>query len=187
MGGYALWQRDLANEKEQFADRLLYAVTMNLAAAELSELNFTRARDLLNLYLPGSNTKNYSGLRNFYWYYLWRQSDQELATLKGHEHFVTCLSFSPDGKTLASGGGDSTVKLWDVGSRQELVTLKGHDEYVLSVAFSPDGKTLATGSADKKVKLWDVGTRQELATLITGHGQPISEVAFSPDGKTLAT
>ena len=66
-GGYALWQRDLANEKEQFADRLLYALNMNLAAAELSELNFTRARDLLNLYLPGTNAKNYGGLRNFYW------------------------------------------------------------------------------------------------------------------------
>ena len=138
VGGYALWQRDLANEKEQFADRLLYAVTMNLAATELSELNFTRARDLLNLYLPASNTKNYSKLRNFYWYYLWRQSHQELATLKGHAGYDACsLAGREDAGDL---GGDNTVKLWDVRTRQELVTLKGHDEDVLSVAFHPTGR-----------------------------------------------
>jgi WD40 repeat protein len=96
------------------------------------------------------------------------------------------VSFSPDGKTLASGSGDSTTKLWDVATGQALKTLTGHQEIVYSVSFSPDGKTLASSSEDKTIKLWDVATGQALQTL-TGHQHAVSSVSFSPDGKTLAS
>jgi len=85
---------------------------------------------------------------------------RESATLKGHAAQVNTVAFSPDGKTLASGSYDNTVRLWDVQTRQELATLKGHDAYVSSVAFSPDGKTLASGGWDNTVKLWVVDARQ---------------------------
>src|SRR4051794_3232059 len=69
-------------------------------------------------------------------------------TLNGHTGFVICVACSPDGKMLASGSQDHTIKLWDVASGKERATLKGHREPVSSVAYSPDGKTLASGSED---------------------------------------
>jgi tetratricopeptide (TPR) repeat protein len=94
------------------------------------------------------------------------------------------VSFSPDGKTIATASDDNTVKLWNL-QGQELKTLKGHGSPVYDVSFSPDGKTIATASADNSVKLWNL-QGQELKTL-KGHSSYVTSVSFSPDGKTIAT
>ncbi|MBD2479662.1 WD40 repeat domain-containing protein [Anabaena sp. FACHB-83] len=99
---------------------------------------------------------------------------------------VTSVSFSPDGKTLASGSADNTIKLWNLATGEEIRTLSGHSNLVLSVSFSPDGKTLASGSTDKTIKLWNLATGEEIRTL-TGHSGTVWSVSFSPDGKTLAS
>ena len=62
--------------------------------------------------------------------------------------------FSPDGKQLASGSFDYTVRLWDVETGARVRTLKGHGDSVFSVRFSPDGRQLASGSYDTTVRLW---------------------------------
>ena len=110
------------------------------------------------------------------------------AFLDGHNDSVLSVAFSPTGKTLASGGADGNIFLWDVASRQRMgKPLTGHAGSVLSVAFSPDGKILASGSADGNIFLWDVAGRQQMGEPLTGHTDSVLSVAFSPDGLTLAS
>ena len=68
---------------------------------------------------------------------------------------VFAVTFSPDGKTVVTGGDDNTARIWDLAGKQ-LAVLEGHTDSVRSVAFDPDGTTLFTGSADKTVKAWRV-------------------------------
>ena len=111
-----------------------------------------------------------------------------LAILTGHNGNVVSVAFSRDGKTLASGSADDTVRLWDVATGRQIgKPLTGHLGPVWSVAFSPDGKTLASGSADDTVRLWDVATGRQIGKPLTGHLGPVRSVAFSPDGRTLAS
>ncbi|WGV24023.1 hypothetical protein [Halotia branconii] len=106
--------------------------------------------------------------------------------LEGHNRDVWSVSFSPDGKTLASGSYDKTIKLWNLETGKQIRTLSGHDNFVISVSFSPDGKTLASGSYDKTIKLWNLETGKQIRTL-SGHDDWVISVSFSPDGKTLAS
>ncbi len=110
----------------------------------------------------------------------------ELVVQTGHTYTVWSVAFSPNGKILASGSGDRTIKLWNVETGQEIKSLTGHSGWVYSAAFSPDGKTLASGSSDNSIKLWNVESGQELKSL-AGHSSLVSSVAFSPDGKIIAS
>src|SRR6266702_3873816 len=77
-----------------------------------------------------------------------------LRTLSGHTSQVSCVAFSSDGQTMASGSSDATIKLWNLASGQELRTLAEHTDVVWSVAFRPDGQILASGSNDNTIKIW---------------------------------
>lgn len=105
----------------------------------------------------------------------------ELVIQTGHTSAVSSVAFSPDGKTLASAGGESTIKLWNIETGQQRKSLEGHTNSVRSVAFSPDGKTLVSGSRDNIIKLWNVESGQLFKTL-EGHTSSVKSVAFSPYG-----
>jgi WD40 repeat protein len=102
---------------------------------------------------------------------------------KGHTDRIRCVAIGNEGRIVASGAADKTVRLWDPSTGKERHVLP-HAAAVLCVAFSADGKKLATGDAGMLVLLWNVETGEKLATLkgLTG---PITQVAFAADGKTL--
>lgn len=80
----------------------------------------------------------------------------------GYTGEINSVSFSPGGRTIVSGSGDRTIRLWDVRSGEELQQSEGHTGWVTSVSFSPDGHTIVSASKDKTVRIWDVRNSEEL-------------------------
>ena len=100
-------------------------------------------------------------------------------TLEGHFDWVNSIVFSPDGRRIASGSGDKTVRVWDVQTGECQHTLEGHFEMVWSVVFSPDGSLVASGSSDGTVRVWDIASAMEL--LCHNTETFINKIEFSVD------
>ncbi|KIM21961.1 hypothetical protein M408DRAFT_79768 [Serendipita vermifera MAFF 305830] len=104
--------------------------------------------------------------------------------LLGHKGWVNAVSFSPDGRRIVSGSGDTTIRIWDA-ETGEMVTkpLKGHDWAVNSVEFSHDGRRIVSGSDDGTIRVWDAETGELVSGPVIGHKGPVLSVRFSPDGR----
>ena len=130
---------------------------------------------------------------------------------EGHDGAVYCAAFRRDGRQLATGGADRTVRLWETRARGESRILRGHSGAVRAVAFSPDGTRLLTGADDKCVKVWSLPRRQFVCTLgaselappsgarparrarhggggaVASHANWVRAACWSPDGTVAAS
>ncbi|KIM72482.1 hypothetical protein PILCRDRAFT_803728, partial [Piloderma croceum F 1598] len=111
-----------------------------------------------------------------------------LNVLIGHLDGVLSVDFSPDGKRIASGSGDRTIRVWDAGTGDVMVApFKGHTETVCSVAFSPNGERIVSGSGDRTIRVWDAWTGETVIGPFIGHTDWVRSVGFSPDGKRIVS
>jgi len=120
--------------------------------------------------------------------YLWSptKTAKPIARLTGHQQQVTHVSFSPDGRFIASASFDKKVKLWDGYTGKFLKTFTGHVSAVYQVCWSPDSTMLASGSKDSTVKVWSVRTFKRL-TNCPGHADEVYALDWAPNGQRVAS
>ena len=116
------------------------------------------------------------------------QTGQIRNTFAGHEQDIYSLDFASNGRHIASGSGDHTVRVWDIEQSREILNLQIEDG-VTTVAISPGGHYVAAGSLDKSVRVWDISSGNIIARLdgLDGHKDSVYSVAFGPDGETLVS
>jgi WD40 repeat protein len=103
-----------------------------------------------------------------------------------HGDGIDCLALSPDGKTLASGSRDKSVRVWDSATGKESCRCLGHEDSVYSVAWSSDGKTLASAGADATVRLWDPVSGKEIRAWSAQKRIIFTSIAWTPNKEVLA-
>lgn len=172
-------QTDIATAGTRKYIKLNYALNMQALQTANESGDGLRFLALMNE-LKSQEYDQYRGIEWIYWL------NKSSRLVLGHTSTVNGVTFSNDGKQIATASEDKTAKIWDADKGVILLTLKGFTKGVSSVAFSPDGKMLLTGGYDNSVKLWDLNTGKELRNF-NGVSRSVICVAFSRDGKQIAS
>jgi WD40 repeat protein len=104
--------------------------------------------------------------------------------LSDHKGAIGALRFFPDSQSLASGGADGIVRIWNVATGKVVKRLAGPRHPIFSLAISPDAKRLAEGEVGGTIRVYDLGTARQIATFVANEGN-VHQVQFLPDNKTL--
>lgn len=112
--------------------------------------------------------------------------DTKKKLLLGHTGYLFCAKISPNGKYLASGGDDKTIKLWNISSGSLIKTFIGHKDGIDAINFTPDSKYIISGGQtdDKTIKIWDISSGK-LVKSLTGHSNSVTSICTTPDGKQI--
>ena len=103
-----------------------------------------------------------------------------IETMVGHTDAVIQLAYSPDGKRLASGGGDMAVRFWNTSSNTPQHTCTGHRNHVLCTTWAPDGSVFVSADKSGEIRIWDPKTGTQVGQPLTGHKKWITAIAFEP-------
>jgi WD40 repeat protein len=181
--GLLYWRYTEAVAYSEVIAWMHYADQLAIAQREWQDGEGAQAIDRLNSIHPRFRSWEYHYVR------MLGSGDKDhpvTITCKGHEAPVNCVAIDHDGKLIASGSDDKTVKLWDLVTGKEIRTLPGHTGAVTSVAFSSDRKSLASASDDETIRIWDYRTGK-VKSVLRGHSRTVRCVTFNSDGKRLAS
>lgn len=174
----------LAEERELTTKQQAYVSDMRLAQLAWNQGNVAQALNLLKRYEP---TENQPDLRDFAWWYLWRQSRETSRVIGEHPGGVTALAVGRKGKLAASGGADSVIRVWKLPEGTLQAELRGHESGpIQALDFSPDSQRLASAGEDGTVRIWDLSTAKELFAC-RDHRQWVATVAYVPGGKEIVS
>jgi len=176
-------QQRIAEEQAEENRRRSFGAGVRLAQQFADAGSLRQFTEALQATIPPPEVKD---LREFAWHYWWNQCRRgEYFVLPGHGTYVNHAAYSADGRLIATGSADASVRVWDAETGREMARLRGLQESVERVAFSPDGKLLAAGDMHGTVKVWTTAD-WNVKLALAAHAGAVRGLCFASDQKLVS-